>query len=65
MHNAPQVRPHPQGGHTIAVPVPGTATARIYVGHFITPEAAARELARCRGRLEGAVALAQIRRAAA
>jgi hypothetical protein len=28
----PIVRPHPQGGHTVAIPLPGTLTARIYVG---------------------------------
>lgn len=38
--NTPHIRPHPQGGYTIAVPVPGAATARRYVGHYSTRSAA-------------------------
>lgn len=60
--NTPEVRPHPQGGHTIAVPVPGSATARVYVGQYITRERAALELAKSIGRIEGLVLLQQMRR---
>lgn len=35
------VRPHPAGGHTIAVPIPGLLTARVYVGQFNSAKAAA------------------------
>lgn len=65
MKNQPEVRPHPQGGHTIAVPVPGTATARIYVGNYPTDFRAQHELARSRGRLEGEQMLRQLRRTVA
>lgn len=57
---APVVRPHPAGGHTIAVPVPGSIAARIYVGQFATP-AAAMAASRALGRLEGEEMLAQLR----
>jgi hypothetical protein len=57
----PTVRPHPAGGHTVAVPVPGTLTARIYVGQYADPAAAALAAARARGRAEGFRLLAQLR----
>lgn len=54
MHNHPlnhaQTMPHPQGGTTIAVPIPGTATARIYVGQFRTPRQAELSLELARNR---------------
>jgi hypothetical protein len=39
-----EIRRHPRGGYTLAVPVGGTA--RIYEGWFTTRRAAALELAR-------------------
>jgi hypothetical protein len=35
------VREHPQGGYTLAVPVPGAVTARVYLGRFPSIGAAA------------------------
>jgi hypothetical protein len=32
----PMVRSHPSGGFTVAVPVPGSITARVYVGRYST-----------------------------
>jgi len=39
----PEVRQHPAGGYTVAVPAPAAArsTVRHYAGHFDTEEAAA------------------------
>lgn len=34
MTRSAQVKPHPQGGWTVAVPLPGTSTAMVYVGHY-------------------------------
>lgn len=62
--NTPTIRPHPQGGHTLAVPVAGTATARLYVGQFATPAAArtaAQQLALGLGRIEAHGLLEKIR----
>jgi hypothetical protein len=42
--NAPAIKPHPQGGLTIAVPVPGSISARVYIGRFSTRRAAVRAL---------------------
>lgn len=45
--NAPlhPIRRHPQGGYTVAVPVPGSITAHVYVGQF-SNSAAAHEASR-------------------
>jgi hypothetical protein len=56
----PTIRPHPAGGHTVALPLPGTLTARVYVGQHATP-AAAMEAARRLGRAEGELDLALFR----
>ena len=39
-----EIRQHPDGEFTLAVPVKNTATARVYVGRFKTADAAAARL---------------------
>lgn len=39
-----EIRQHPAGEFTLAVPVKNTATARVYVGRFKTADAAAARL---------------------